>query len=70
MNAQIDESILVRHRKNDGFNEFGDLLVTSANVAVLLGGALIHFHCFDTRIVLGRQLFENQVGVLEGYCRN
>lgn len=41
-----------------------DLLVQTTNIGVGLGGPLIHLHRLYARVVLGRQLVQNQVRVL------
>jgi hypothetical protein len=44
LNAQIDKSITMGHRKDDRLNQLLDLLVQTADVAVLLSRALIDLH--------------------------
>mmetsp|Transcript_3316 Transcript_3316/g.13274 ORF Transcript_3316/g.13274 Transcript_3316/m.13274 type:complete len:286 (+) Transcript_3316:326-1183(+) len=60
------EHLLVRHGQHHRFDQLLDLLVTASDVAVLLGGLLVHLHGLHPRVVLSRQLLQNQVGILVG----
>ncbi|CAN8007616.1 unnamed protein product, partial [Ixodes pacificus] len=62
--AQVDELLLVGHWEHDGFDEFLDLFVETADVGVLLCGTLVHFHRLDPGVVLLRQRFKDEVRVL------
>lgn len=49
--------------QHDGLTKLFDLLVQATNVAVLLLWSFLNFHGFDSRVVLSRQLIEDDVRV-------
>mmetsp|Transcript_12381 Transcript_12381/g.28676 ORF Transcript_12381/g.28676 Transcript_12381/m.28676 type:complete len:366 (-) Transcript_12381:216-1313(-) len=58
--------IFVSHWQNHRFDQFLDLLISTTNVTVFFCWSLIYFHGLDTRIKLGRKLFQNEIRILVG----
>mmetsp|Transcript_32480 Transcript_32480/g.67007 ORF Transcript_32480/g.67007 Transcript_32480/m.67007 type:complete len:228 (-) Transcript_32480:540-1223(-) len=64
LDADVFEALLVGHGQDDCLLQLLNLLLQTANVAVLVCGALINLHRFHAGVVLWRQLVQDQVGVL------
>ena len=52
------------HGQHDGLHQLLDLLLKSSNIAVVLRWLLVNLHRLHTRIILGRQRVQDEVGVL------
>lgn len=50
-NPKFGKSISMGHGKDDGFDEFLDLLIQPTNVIVILGGLFINLHGLYTSII-------------------
>lgn len=55
---------MMRHGKYDRLNKLFNLLVQPADIVVILGRLLVHFHRLYATIILCREHVEDQVRVL------
>jgi hypothetical protein len=51
LDSEVFETFRVRHGKDNGFDDFLNLFVETANVVVIFRGLLVNLHCFNARII-------------------
>lgn len=51
LNAEIFETLAMRHRQDDGFDKLLNLLIQTADIAVLLRRAFVNLKLFNQKII-------------------